>query len=134
MGAIASAVIGAGASIFGANTAAKAQKDAAAMQIQYQYQALQTQKDLYTQNRQIAQAAEQPFIDVGTNAATQYNSMLPQLTSTINPDQATLENMPGYQFTKTQGLQAVDNSTSARFGDIAWARCDQASFGYINHD
>ncbi len=36
------------------------------------------------------------------------------LQKPITLDQATLENLPGYQFTKTQGLKAVQNSAAAR--------------------
>lgn len=98
-----SALIGAGATIYGASKAADAQTAAANQAnatVQQQY--AQTRTDL------------QPFRDIGTSSATELQSRLPFLTSPITMDQATLEKTPGYQFNKTQGLKAVQNSAAAR--------------------
>jgi hypothetical protein len=96
-------VLGAGASIYGANKAAEAQTNAAnqasALQ-QQQYQ--QTRSDL------------SPYRDIGGVASGQLTSRLSDLTSPIVMDQATLEKTPGYQFNLTQGLKSVQNSAAAR--------------------
>ena len=60
-----SALLGAGASVYGANKAASAQKKAA-------NQASQIQKDQYEQTR----ADLAPYRDVGSNALSQYQSLL----------------------------------------------------------
>jgi hypothetical protein len=100
---VGSAVVGAGASIFGANKAADAQTAAAdkASQIaQQQYQ--QTRTDL------------SPYRDLGNQAATNLSSNIDRYTAPITMDQATLEQTPGYQFNLTQGLKAAQNSAAAR--------------------
>lgn len=100
---VGSAVVGAGASIYGANQAANAQKSGfnqAAQIAQQQYG--QTRSDL------------QPYRDIGQTASTNLTNRLTELTSPIVMDQATLEQTPGYQFNRTQGLKAVQNSAAAR--------------------
>lgn len=100
---IGSAVIGAGASIFGANKAADAQKEAAdksiAMQ-QGQYQ--QTRQDL------------SPYRDIGSQASTDLGKRLSDLTSPISVDPNQLENSDYYKFASTQGQKGVTNSAAAR--------------------
>lgn len=99
---VGSAVIGAGASIYGSNKAAEAQQNAAntaANTAEAQYQT--TRADLA------------PFRTIGQNAAD-YLSTNGYYTTPIVMDQATLEQTPGYQFTKTQGLKAVQNAAAAR--------------------
>lgn len=100
---IGSAVIGAGASIYGSSKAAKAQTDAARMGIDATLeQYYQTRDDLA------------PYREIGSNAASELEDRLPFLTSPIELTQDWLENTPGYEFTKTQGLKAVQNSAAAR--------------------
>lgn len=100
---IGSAVIGAGAQIIGANSAADAQRDSAdksiAMQ-QQQYQ--QTRTDLA------------PYRAIGETATGEMTTRLKDLTSPIVMDQAALEKTPGYQFNLTQGQRGVTNSSAAR--------------------
>lgn len=100
---IGAGVLGAGASIYGANKAAdtqqaNAQRVADIQQQQYQ----QTRSDL------------SPYRDIGAQAATNLGGRLSDLTSPIVMDQATLEATPGYQFNLTQGQKAVTNSAAAR--------------------
>jgi len=100
---IGAAGVGAAATAYSANKASDAQQAAAAQAAataQKQYQ--QTRTDL------------SPYRDLGQGASTQLTDQLPFLTSPIVMDQATLEQTPGYQFTKTQGLKAVQNSAAAR--------------------
>ncbi len=99
---VGSAVIGAGASIYGAGKAADAQTSAAnssiaAQQAQYQ----QTRSDLLPYQQQGQAASDQ------LKAANYY-------TDPIKMDQATLEKTPGYQFNLTQGLKSTQNSAAAR--------------------
>lgn len=100
---IGAGVLGAGATIYGANKAADTQsanaKLVADMQ-QQQYQ--QTRSDL------------SPYRAAGTTATDQLTGRLSELTSPIVMDQAALEKTPGYQFNLTQGLKAVTNSSAAR--------------------
>lgn len=96
-------VVAAGAQIYSSSKAADAQKEAtdkAAAIAQQQYQ--QSRSDLA------------PYRDMGGRAGAELESRLPFLTSPITMDQETLEKTPGYQFTKTQGLKAVQNSAAAR--------------------
>lgn len=100
---IGSAAVGAAATAYSANKASNAQTAAAnqsAAIAREQYQ--QTREDL------------SPYRAAGANATTELQNQLPFLTSPITMDQATLEATPGYQFTKTQGLKAVQNSAAAR--------------------
>lgn len=100
---IGSAVIGAGATMYGAGKAADAQTAAA-------QKAADTSLSMYNTTR----GDLAPFRQIGNTAADQMTSRLGELASPIVMDQATLENTPGYQFTKTQGLKAVQNSAAAR--------------------
>ena len=96
---IGSAVVGAGASIMGANAQADATKNASAQQMAM-YQ--QTRKDL------------QPYQQFGQVGANMLQSQLPQLTAPITMDEATLRTTPGYQFNLQQGLKSVQNGAAAR--------------------
>ena len=100
---IGAGVLGAGATIYGANTAASAQENAANT-------AANTQLSMYnTTNQNLA-----PYRAIGGQAAGQLSTQLSSLTSPIVMDEATLENTPGYQFNLTQGLKAAQNSAAAR--------------------
>lgn len=100
---VGSAVVGAGVTAYSANKAAGAQKDAAG-------QSIATQKQMYDTTR----GDLAPFRQTGIDASEELKSRLPFLTSPIVMDQNALEQTPGYQFTKTQGLKAVQNSAAAR--------------------
>ena len=55
-----------------------------------------------------------PYRDAGSNALNTLQTNMPGLTAPFNPDMATLENTPGYKFTRDQGLLGVQNAASAR--------------------
>jgi hypothetical protein len=100
---IGSAVIGAGATAWGASKAADAQKDAAdkagsIAQAQYQ----QTREDL------------SPYRDIGAQASGDLSKRLSELTSPISVDPNELENSDYYKFASTQGQKAVTNAAAAR--------------------
>lgn len=117
---IAAAVLGAGAltagaGIYGAQTAASAQEKAAQAAIAAQQQQFG-----------ITQQALQPFINTGTNAlsgltsftdpnnpSSPLNALLALTTPGPNQN-AALAATPGYQFSLTQGQQAVNNALAAR--------------------
>lgn len=101
--AVIGSVIGAGASIYSANKAADAQKEAA-------QKAADTQTAMYNQTR----SDLSPYRQIGQTATDQMTNRLAELTSPITMDQATLEKTPGYQFNLTQGLKAATNSAAAR--------------------
>ena len=105
---VAVAVIGAGAvgaasTAYSANKAAKAQTDAA-------NKAADISMSMYDTTR----GDLSPYRDIGGQSATDMSRRLADLTAPIVMDQATLEKTPGYQFTKEQGLKAVQNSAAAR--------------------
>lgn len=91
--------LSAGASIFGAQSAADAQRDAA-------NNAIAAQQAQYNQMRNDLS----PYMTAGNNALTDVQSRLPFLTSPIVMNQANLEQTPGYQFNLSQGLRAAQNA------------------------
>ena len=101
--ALGAGVLGAGANIFGAQTAASAQEQAAQT-------ASNTQLAEFNQLQQNAA----PYIASGNAANTELQQQLPGLTAPINMNETTLQNTPGYQFDLTQGLKSVQNSAAAR--------------------
>lgn len=100
---IGSSVVGAIGSIFGSSSAASAQSAAAA-------KATKAQLKMFKE----AQTALSPFISGGKTGMEALIGKLPYLSSDINLDQAALEATPGYKFTLSQGLKAVQNSAAAR--------------------
>lgn len=100
---IGSAVVGAGVGIYGASKAAGAQKSAAK-------QASATEQGMYDTTRGDLMPYQQAG-QKGTNALLGLSGLGPNGTAGI---QSSLESLPGYQFTQTQGLKAVQNSAAAR--------------------
>ncbi len=105
VGFILPAVIGAGASIFGASQAASAQTAAADKATAAQLQMFET-----------ARKALEPYTTAGEPAANKLMSASsdPYFTSPVTMTQADLEATPGYQFVNYQGQKAVQNSYAAR--------------------
>ena len=107
--AAAAAVVGAGISAYGANQAADTQASAADA-------ASRQQMDMYNQGN----ARQLPFLQAGQNASGQLSGLMGSnganglLTSPFSAQQ--YQQSPGYQFQMDQGLQAVNNSASARGG------------------
>ncbi len=100
---IGSAVIGAGATIYGANKAADTQSknaDRVANMQQQQYQ--QAREDL------------SPYRAAGEDATTRLRAKLSDLTTPISIDPNVLENSDYYKFASKQGQKAVQNSAAAR--------------------
>lgn len=100
---VGTAVVGAATTAYSASKAAEAQNEAseranAGLEARYQ----QTRSDL------------SPFREIGVEGANKLMGRLDQLTSPIVMDQAALEQTPGYQFARTQGLKSVQNSAAAR--------------------
>lgn len=118
-GAIAgSGVLSAGASLFGANQAASAQKKAAQI-------ASATQLQMYNQTR----SDLGPYRELGAYAGDQLRNRLTELTAPITMGQAELEATPGYAFTLSQGLKAGQNSAAARGLGLSGAAI-KAATGY----
>lgn len=86
---IGSAVVGAGASLVGAN-----------MQKQATDKASKVQRDMYDTTR----ADLAPYRVAGEQGTNALMAALPELTSQIKLDQAWLQQTPGYQFNLRQGL------------------------------
>jgi hypothetical protein len=100
---IGSAVVGAGASIWGANKAADTQKanaDKVAGIQQAQYQ--QTREDLA------------PYRAIGADAGNRLTSRLSELTTPISVNPDDFQNSDYYKFLSTQGQRGVTNSAAAR--------------------
>ena len=100
---VGSGIVGAASTAYAANKAAKAQTDAA-------NKAADTSMAMYDKTR----ADLSPYRGIGLQATDDMSRRLADLTAPIVMDQATLEKTPGYQFNKTQGLKAVQNSAAAR--------------------
>lgn len=100
---VGASLVGAGATVYGAQTGKDAQINStnAAIAAQQAQQA-RTRADLA------------PYREAGEGATKTLNEQLPHLTSPIELTQDWLENTPGYKFTKTQGEKAVANSAAAR--------------------
>jgi hypothetical protein len=103
-------ILGAGANIFGAQSAADAQKQAAAQAnatvLQQQQQGLQAQKNYFdTGNAPLSSIASK-----GVGDYANLEAAIPGLTAPITMDQKTLEATPGYQFNLSQGMRGVNLS------------------------
>lgn len=99
------------ANIFGAQSAAEAQKEAAdrANQtvLQQQQKGLDTQKQYFdTSTKDLASIAGQ-----GSEAYKNLLTAIPDLVKPITMDQATLEATPGYKWNLEQGIRGVNLST-----------------------
>jgi hypothetical protein len=109
-------ILGAGASMYGANKAADAQKDAANKAAAVQQQAMEYQKANYEK----ASGNLSPFIQSGQGA----NSLLAEaygLSGKTALGQSSLEafrNSPDYQFALKGGSEALDNSAAAKGGAL----------------
>lgn len=93
----ATAAVGAGATIYAANKGASATKDATNAAIGQQNKALSEQAQL-----------SQPYRDLGTNNIDTYQKLLSGDTA-----QATLEQTPGYNVTRNNGIEAAKRSSAA---------------------
>lgn len=102
------------ANIFGASSASKAQQAAAekasALALEQQAKGLQAQKDYFN----IGADALKPIASQGADVYGQLVKALPDLTAPIVMDQAALEQTPGYQFTRNQGIRGVDLSSVSK--------------------
>lgn len=105
--------IGAGAQIFGAQTGAQAQRDAANT-------ATNAQLSMFNQTQQNLA----PFVGAGPNiqaiiqkmtgTGAGGNPLTAPLTTPFAPTMAQLEQFPGYQFSLDQGLKATQNSYAGK--------------------
>jgi len=94
-----SAIIGAGASIFGGNKAADEQKKASKKAAKLQKQALAQQL-----------ALTKPYVEAGTNALAEYQKMAPYEDFGMKQFEAD----PGYNFRMAEGMKALERSAAAR--------------------
>ena len=98
-----SAVIAGGAAIYASNKAASATKQATQTAVDAQQKAVADQA-----------ALSAPYRQLGESAIPQYQQLL-GLTpgADKNSIMQTLQNLPGYEFTKTQGLEATKAQAAA---------------------
>lgn len=141
---VVSAVVGigvasVGASIIGGN----AQADAARHAADVQGQAAANANALSQEQFDKTQANIQPFVQSGQNALPNLNALL-GTGGDPSSALATLQKMPGYQFTMDQGLKATQNVMTARgLGQSGAALKGAATFatglaqnnyqGYVNN-
>jgi hypothetical protein len=124
MAVLAAAGIAAAGSVIAGGIGAGASKSAASKQADANTHAA----DLVFQMYQQTAARLKPFVDTGVSANTQLGSFLGLPGSPVaatggfapgagvqpfQPTMAQLEQTPGYQFTKAQGLQATTNAATA---------------------
>jgi hypothetical protein len=95
---LAAGVVGAGAQIYGANRAANTQTSLGNA-------ALSQQQSMFN----VAQGNAQPFINFGEG---QMGSLAGLLSGSPGQAQQTLSQLPGYQFSLTQGQRATTNALS----------------------
>lgn len=105
---IGSAVIGAGTSMISGNKQASAARSAADAQTRAAAQADATQREFFNTTKE----ALNPYIQGGYGAYNTLNDLLG--VGGAGKMQATLENLPGYQFTLNQGLKSIQNSAAAK--------------------
>lgn len=104
---IAAAAISAAAAIGGAAIGAHAANNAADAQVNAANRATQVQQHMFDTIR----GDLSPFVGLGVRALPGLNRFLSGNPAEV---QKALEATPGYQFTRTQGLKAVQNSAAAR--------------------
>lgn len=100
---IGAGVLGAGASIYGANKAADAQTASSAAGI------ANSKAQFDQTNANLA-----PFRQIGTDAGTQLSARLSDLTSPISVNPQDFVNSDQYKFLENQGQRGVTNSSAAR--------------------
>lgn len=102
------------ANIFGSQSAAAAQREAAdkaaAATLQQQRQGLDAQRGYVDRGAN----ALQPLADRGNQVYGSLVDRLPDLTAPINMDENTLQHTPGYRWNLEQGIRGVDLSSAAR--------------------
>jgi hypothetical protein len=108
-GVLAAASIGGSvANIFGAQSAADAQKEAAA---QANAAVLQQQQKGLDAQKQYFDTGNKPLSDIATKGVGDYAALeaaIPGLTAPITMDQKTLEATPGYKWNLDQGIRGVN--------------------------
>lgn|SRR5215471_751958 len=106
----------AGGSLAGGKKGANAARDAANIQAAAAREAIAFQREVYEKNTQNLQ----PYMDFGKNYLgpldTQIGKFLAQPDFKWEPTMAQLEQTPGYQFTRDQGLKATQNQLTTTGG------------------
>jgi len=69
----------------------------------------------------------EPYREAGERYSDELERRMPFLTSPIEMTQENLEKTPGYQFTRAQGLKAVQNAAAARGLGVSGAALKGAS-------
>ena len=120
-----------------ARDAAQTQSDAAIQAAQIQADAAKRASDLTQQNFETTRADLAPYREAGTRQLGVLEGRLPGLSTgytapapapfSFTPDQAMLESLPGYKFTREQGLQGVQNAASARGLGVSGAALKSAA-------
>lgn len=118
-GMIGAGVLGAGAQIFGAQTGAAAQRDAAANANALQQQQMAMTQGILADNKNTLS----PWINQGANTNSTLATMLGTgqggtgqgvLNTPFAPTMESLRKTPGYQFVLDQGLKSTQNSYAAK--------------------
>lgn len=120
-----------------AQQAAQTQSDAAIQAAQIQADASNRAADMAQQNFQTTRGDLAPYRATGEAYLGEITRQMPNLASPytgtapaafgFTPDQATLESLPGYRFTRDQGLQTVQNAASAKGLGVSGAALKSAA-------
>lgn len=105
-----SALVSGGVSLVGGLLSSGAAKDAASTQAGAANRAADLSMEQYRQTREDLA----PYRAYGVASGGELSNRLKQLTTPFNPTMADLEATPGYQFARSQGLQAVQNANAAK--------------------
>lgn len=115
-----SALIGAGASIYGANKASQAQQEAGQQSLAFQQQVYADQQRNQAAQRQVydqQRGALQPYIDAGAGASGKLSTLYGLGGNGQGGDWASfLRSSPEYQFALGEGTNALQNSAAAKGG------------------
>lgn len=119
---VATAIIG--SAVVGGITTAVSSSNAAHAQTQAANRASQVQQNMYNQTR----SDLLPYQQQGLGAYSTLNDLL-GAGANSGKMQSTLESLPGYQFTRDQGLKSVQNAYAARgLGDSGGALKGAATY------
>lgn len=100
----------AGASVVGAVATSSAASKAAAAQTAASNASIASQNNIYNQNKELLD----PYAVQGQKAYSTLNDLLGVNGADSSAISNTLENLPGYQFTRDQGLKATQGGYAAR--------------------
>lgn len=107
-------VLSAGSNIFGAQSGAEAQRDAAGLASQTQLTMQKRAIDLFNQMYGAGKDALSPYLKTGADATKALNDNQTYFQDPVTMNQADLEKTPGYEFLMKQGQRGVTGANVLR--------------------